>query len=278
VPGAPRFLSNLAALFSQPSIRRLVEPGAAAAILRTIRLSEIDLGDDRLPLGAILDRVYEILIQFYRCEYVYKNEIASKILLGRHSPTTAALMTELQAQGAKADLVLFNGTSNAYEIKTELDSLDRLPTQLPAYQSAFEKVWVVTHPSLATKVLSYLPAGVGLIAFTDNRTLSTLVEADIDHERLSHLSMFNILRRAEYLSIISKHYGHIPDVPNTRIYSACRPLFETLPVEVAHRDFVAALKTRAQARVSSDVVQSSPRSLQIHALVGNLRPSHLATL
>ncbi|MBC8060944.1 MAG: sce7726 family protein, partial [Clostridiaceae bacterium] len=52
----------------------------------------------------------------------------------------------------KADFILINGSAVVYEIKTELDTLDRLDSQIENYYKAFTKVCVITSESNYNKV------------------------------------------------------------------------------------------------------------------------------
>jgi hypothetical protein len=70
-------------------------------------------------VGERLDADLDELNRQYRCEYVYKAAIASRIVFGRHSPSTASLAIELNVAGSIVDCAVFNGTSTVYEIKTQ---------------------------------------------------------------------------------------------------------------------------------------------------------------
>lgn len=54
----------------------------------------------------------------------------------------------------RADLALANGTLQAFEIKSDYDSLKRLDGQLATFNSRFEKVTVVCAPKFTIEVLS----------------------------------------------------------------------------------------------------------------------------
>jgi len=54
----------------------------------------------------------------------------------------------------RADLALANGTLQAFEIKSDYDSLKRLDGQLETFNSRFEKVTVVCAPKFTVEVLS----------------------------------------------------------------------------------------------------------------------------
>ena len=79
-----------------------------------------------------------------RNEYYYKITLLNKLLLGIHSVNTTTALTEFPIAKSKADFVLINGKAVVYEIKTELDNLERLESQISDYYKAFDHVAVVT--------------------------------------------------------------------------------------------------------------------------------------
>lgn len=268
-----KYLGNLATVFSPTLIRRLTDLYPLREILAASGLLQ---AASHLPtVGDVFDFAYAVLQTAYRCEYVYKNAIAAKILLGRHSLKTATLLTEVAVSECKADLVLVNGTTVAYEIKTELDSLDRLSAQLEAYTRAFDEVYVVTHETCVERLAKGLPKDVGLLALTGRYTLTEVREASSHCDQIDGSVVFDILRRSEYTSIVRRHFGFVPDVPNTLIYRACRELFLKLTKPTIHAEFVQTLKRRAASPFSSQgAIDIAPHSLKFHALTGELSPQH----
>ncbi len=68
-----------------------------------------------ITLKDFFETSYKELLKNYRNEYVFKNAIAQKILIGRHSVKSSLLFTEFRVETSKADVVIFNGTSHVYE-------------------------------------------------------------------------------------------------------------------------------------------------------------------
>ena len=95
-------------------------------------------------LVIFYDTIFKRLLREYRYEYIYKNAVAKKILLGKHNLNTAFMLTEFRADDCKADTVILNGTSYVYEIKTEMDSFDRLDRQISAYRKVFDYITVIS--------------------------------------------------------------------------------------------------------------------------------------
>jgi len=69
---------------------------------------------------------------------------------------------------ARVDLAVVNGEFIGYEIKSDLDRLDRLDCQIPAYTSIFEKVNLVTTKKHLSAARARIPNSWGIIIFQDN--------------------------------------------------------------------------------------------------------------
>lgn len=192
-----------------------------------------------------IDRIYKVLMTEYRNEYFYKNTLLNKLLLGRHSINTTVALTEIPIRKSKADFILINGKAVVYEIKTELDSFDRLSTQINDYYAAFNNVCVVTCESNYSKVSTLLhDSNVGICILTDRNTISIRKQPLEDNSLLSHKAMFGVLRKQEYEQIILKHYGELPVTNQFDHYKACFKLFEKIEVIQAYKYMLDQLKTR----------------------------------
>jgi hypothetical protein len=154
-----------------------------------------------------LSALYKYLSLNYRTEYVYKNTIANELHLLKHDLNKSTLLTEFRSDNSKADVVIVNGTTSVYEIKTELDSLDKLPNQLNSYCKLFDKIHVVTHEKFLEKVLKVADKSIGLILLDSNLKLNEIRKAKSNKNNLDPNAIFDSLRKQEYLSIIKNHYG-----------------------------------------------------------------------
>ncbi|PQA59853.1 sce7726 family protein [Siphonobacter curvatus] len=224
----------------------------------------------RLPTYATVEQtlelIYKYLSQNYRFEYVYKNTVANQLLLKKHSLKKAILFSEFRAGISQLDLLIVNGTTTAYEIKTELDSLSRLPVQLNSYTEMFDKTFVVTHEAFAVKVERLLPESAGLMVLNQNNRLFTLKEARSNVGQLNHAAMFSSLRKAEYCSLIREKFDKVPNMPNTKIYDYCLNLFKQLPNIEAHESFVKVLRKRKLKDEQLDLVKSVGAALKMLCL------------
>lgn len=93
-----------------------------------------------------------------------KAAVIDRLMSSSHVDDEAVLISEMTVANwsRRADLVLANGSLWAFEIKSEADSLARLPGQLRTFRSHFEKLTLVVAPRFEERVLNTLPDGVGL--------------------------------------------------------------------------------------------------------------------
>lgn len=213
-------------------------------------------------VSEIFNFYYKILFEKYRCEYVYKNEIVKQILLRNHS-TKAKLYTEVEIYDSKADVVIMNGTSTVYEIKTELDTFDRLIKQLNSYELVFDKIFVVTHSSKLNALIKIIPKYVGILVLNSDGVLDKIREPRSNKKKVKQEFIFNLLHKREYLEIINNHYGYVPNVPPVHIFQECKKLFVKIPPETAHDYMVKALRERRTPLYRENLLTNLPDSLKL---------------
>lgn len=197
----------------------------------------------------LISEIYSELQKNYRNEYFYKNTLLNKLLLGVHSVNTATALTELAIAKSKADFVLINGKAVVYEIKTELDNLGRLNSQIEGYYKAFDHVAVVTYEKnlqLLTKVLDKIDKPVGIYVLKKTGRLGTIRKPERYTIDLDKETIFKLLRKKEYEEIIVKRYGYLPEVTQFKYYSACKKMFLQMSEEESYLLVLKQLKKRMQ--------------------------------
>lgn len=214
-------------------------------------------------MASLLDEGLQTLKQNYRCEYVYKAALADRVVFGRHSPRTASLHVELPVGRSIVDLAVFNGTSTAYEIKTEFDSEKRLVSQSANYLRAFEHVYVVTHPDLADRYVRAAHPAVGVLTLSNRDRLTVVRAATKATDRMDHATLFRLLRTAEYRDVIERVCGPQPELPNGKLFAHYSGLWASLSIEQAHSAVVQAMRKRTTQPAFTDFVSALPRSLRI---------------
>ena len=208
---------------------------------RVIRKNDLKFTNTRLfkhlkissnsKYADLLENLYYFLQRTYRSEYFYKNALINKLLLGTYSLNTTTVLNEFKIGSSVADFVLLNGEARIYEIKTDLDNLDKLEKQISDYSQFGNKVYIVASYNHIKKLSEiFADSPIGLIEFTQRDTLSTIKEADSCSGNFDHTCIFKVLRKHEYLEIIQESYGAIPDVPNTLIFRECLRLAKQLDI------------------------------------------------
>jgi len=114
--------------FTRNTFKQVIDDGESPAYIAAIRRYIVDPAEK--TNGECISEIYQYLKKEYQNEYFYKNTLLNKLLLGIHSPRTTTALTEVPVGNSKADFILLNGKAVVYEIKTELDTFDRLETQM----------------------------------------------------------------------------------------------------------------------------------------------------
>jgi hypothetical protein len=70
---------------------------------------------------------------------------------------------KVRSRSARADLVLLNGEMAGFEIKSDVDTVVRLPKQITAFSSVMDKVSVVATEKNIDKVAKIAPEWCGII-------------------------------------------------------------------------------------------------------------------
>src|SRR5690606_9545215 len=131
-----------------------------------------------------------------------------------------------------------------FEIKTELDNPDNLVTQLAEYYKAFSQVYLFVHERLEAKSRTAVNEKGGLILFTDDGKVLENREAAIETSLLDAGTMMKSLRKAEYLELVSRLVGFVPDVTPVHLFKTCLAVLTDLPAEEVQHHYHAIIKQR----------------------------------
>lgn len=259
----PRDAAHLATAFSRGVFRAL---GASTPVTLPSGLrflTELGRNDQSIRLADAFDRALAITARLYRSEYYYKNTIVNRVVFGRHSPRTAAPLLEVRAGHSIADVVVLNGTSTAYEIKTDYDDYSRLQAQVADYSRCFERTYVIVSPARAAAALAVAPEHIGVISVNRRGSMREERPANADLNRLSNQALFGLLHRSEILRILARTLDYDVDVLPAQLWSRTRDLFGMLPIDLSHSE--AVLELRERGRQSAAVAESMPSSLRAMA-------------
>lgn len=240
-------MSNLNRIFTRNMLRHFIEGKVDNVYSSVVRryISNANQKNNR----ELISEIYCELKNNYRNEYFYKNTLLNKLLLGVHSVNTTTALTEIAIAKSKADFVLINGKAIVYEIKTELDNLERLSSQIADYYKAFDHVAVVTYErnlKQLKQVLDNIDKPVGIYVLRKNGKLGTIRKPQRHTGDLDKEIIFKLLRKSEYEYIIAQQYGYLPEVTQFKYYSTCKKMFLQIPIEESYLLVLKTLKKRMQ--------------------------------
>ena len=185
----------------------------------------------------LISEIYKTLKHNYRNEYYYKNTLLNNLLFRFHNPLKTTALTEIPVSKSIADFILLNGKATVYEIKTELDTFERLDSQLTNYYKAFDNVCVVVPEAKLDNIEHKLKNNnIGIYYISKRGALKVYREPVSYISELDYEIIFKILRKYEYENIISKYFK-LPNVSQFKYYRACKDLFYQIPLDCVYSDF-----------------------------------------
>lgn len=230
-------------IFTKTTFNNLIYNKDNACYLTIVKryLSDINKKSNKL----IISDLYKFMEKEYRNEYYFKNTLINKLLLGKYSVNTTTALTEVPINKSKADFILVNNKAVVYEIKTSLDTLERLDTQLNDYFKAFTTVCVVTCESNYEKLSSILKdTKVGIYILTDKSTLSKRKEPIEEKTYLNYEVIFKVLRKNEFENILLKCYGKLPSSTPAFYYDECFKYFKSIDMDIVYKYMLEELRKR----------------------------------
>ena len=115
-----------------------------------------------LEYKNVRDAYNQIILQYYPNESCIKAEFINRVL---SKGKTHVTIFEMPVGGSRADLCKVNGTSTAYEIKTDLDNFTRLRKQIRDYLLIFEYVYVICSEHRVEEVKGIVPDECGIYVY-----------------------------------------------------------------------------------------------------------------
>lgn len=242
----------LSRIFTQNILKGLVdnESDATSGLHTVVRRYHISYENGKTN-EEVISEIYSHLDKNYRNEYYYKNTLINKLIVNAHRMRTTVALTEVPIAKSKADFIMINGKGVVYEIKTELDTFDRLHSQIKDYFKAFDHVCVVTSEDQSKDLLKQLlDSPVGIYVLTKRNTIRRLKEPEKYSAALDIDSIFRVLNKPEYESLVKKLHGSLPDVTPVKYYSECKKIVKQHPVDEVYPLFLAELKKRNRIDIS----------------------------
>lgn len=154
--------------------------------------------------------------------------------------TTAISVFELPIGNSRVDLCMINGSSHAYEIKTDFDNLKRLDKQLFDYKQVFEYIYVICSNNKLQETVDTVTSDIGIIYYSHkncNYSFHTYRKPQISSS-VSPYVQLNALSDHELNRIISKH--------SLNVNADIDELVNSLGAQQINKEFKDAIKKRYQ--------------------------------
>jgi hypothetical protein len=249
---------ELATAFNKNSFEEILEGDFS----RVRHLDVVFFDGATKTIGEFYEKTHQHLIRHYKNEYIYKNAIARKIVIGKHKLSNIAFFNEFKVWSNYVDALVVNGCITAYEIKSEYDSYSRLFQQLKTYSQVFEFVNIVIPEKKYTETMvESLPNNIGVLVLSGRNSLSEKRKARSNLSELSGEMIFSCLHKVEYETFIIEKFGALPNVKPVYLRSECLKVFKTVDIKEINCFFCKVLKNRKLINFSKSDIEKIPYSM-----------------
>ena len=133
---------------------------------------------------------------------------------------------------ARIDFAIINGVMCGYEIKSDRDTLERLPEQVKEFNAVFDKLTLVVGKRHLYKAMYFVPDWWGVIVAktdTNNRIIFQTIRKPDKNKKQIGLSIARLLWREEALQILEekKNADGIRHKPREFIYERLANMLDT---------------------------------------------------
>lgn len=164
---------------------------------------------------------------------------------------------------SRIDIAVINGCMYGYEIKSEKDTLERLPLQIETYNKIFDQIILVTCDNHAQKVMNLVPEwwGIHLVRKTkDNFIEFDEFRSPKNNPLVDLFSIVQLLWRDESIEILKKK-GFLKGINGKPRVKIWEKLVEKLDPDELKRNVRDQLKLRVNWRVDQQQKPSDDYSL-----------------
>ena len=173
-----------------------------------------------------------------------------RVLQKAHNSCDTLVIDELGIDNGsyRADIAVLNGKFEGFEIKGEFDTLDRLPSQVAAYNSIFDKISLITCEKFLNDCQEIIPSWWGIyLAYPSIRAKGNVIFDKVrsakKNETLDPYSLARLLWRNEALNIASP-YAEGKFLARANRHEIYRILADNIAVKDLSKLVLATLKER----------------------------------
>lgn len=142
---------------------------------------------------------------------------------------------------ARIDVAVINGSIHGYEIKSEVDTLNRLSNQIEHYNSSLEKITIAVNSNHKEKVFDTVPEWWGVIEVNENyKVLELRKPKENPLLKISDLLLF--LWKDEMIKILEKYEVKYKKSSN------CSTLIETMTQNIEKEKLLHEVRQALKSR------------------------------
>lgn len=265
-------------LLSPVTLRSVMEPkvgDSSVAVVAVKRLVELGMSDGVGTIRALMWRCHRWLNRHHRNEQIYRRAAMEQLVPANK---TVRLFQEFRMGQSIVDYLFVSGALHAVEIKSDVDGLGRLTSQLNDYRRIAPCVSVLGAQHLVERVAELQQfTEVGLLWLDDTGRIRVLRDAVHAAQHLEPMAMMCSLRRSEFVQVSERMGAPVPAMPNTKVFRYVQGLTKNFdPIEY-HHEVVRVLGLRPQ-RLSPWAVSRVPSPLKPAVLKLNPTRDGLARL
>ncbi|MBK8088087.1 MAG: sce7726 family protein [Chitinophagaceae bacterium] len=158
-------------------------------------------------------------------DFVIRQAFHKSVLKPAHEDAATFVVDELGLKNGeiRADIAVLNGKLVGYEIKTENDTLTRLPAQVTAYNEVFDKAYIIISKNHLEKALETIPEWWGIYMIkvnSDSQYFFSCVRNAKINRQIKSFSLSQLLWKAEALEVANKllHHNIKPTTSKHEVY------------------------------------------------------------
>lgn len=162
-----------------------------------------------------------------------------------NNPEHDLIVEEFGCNSARVDVAVINGSLHAFEIKSDSDSLERLPGQVEAYRGVFEYVTLVCGRRLLERARTTVPTWWGLqkAVYKGGQIVLQSIRVPKLNPSQDALALAGMFWKVEALACLRK-YGHKIVTSRNTAEEVLLAMAECIPVPVLTDEIRQAIKVR----------------------------------
>lgn len=147
--------------------------------------------------------INDALLKNYNGELTIKSFLVKEFIV---KSVVAAF--EIRVNSSRIDFLTINGNTTSFEIKSQIDNLQKLVKQVNNYNQVFEFNYIVIDEKHLSKALQIVPENYGIWIFDNSQ--KSIVRKALLNNNLNSIAQLQLLTKREMVKFFSKN--SIPEI------------------------------------------------------------------